>query len=203
VLEAALAHLKGSDPVLAGIIERIGPCRIEYRKPDFTALARAIVYQQLNGVAAGSIYRRMAAVVADGSRRSASLRPEAVLQAPPRRLRAAGLSAAKVKYLRDLAQKTVSGAVRFRRLSSMPDGEVITELTQVKGIGVWSAHMFLLFALRRPDVLAVGDYGVRSAVQKAYGLERLPAARELERIAEPWRPHASVACWYLWQSLKA
>ncbi|HYM11692.1 MAG TPA: DNA-3-methyladenine glycosylase 2 family protein [Bryobacterales bacterium] len=195
--------MRRSDPVLAGIIERVGPCCIEYRKPDFTALARAIVYQQLNGTAAGSIYRRVAALVAGGSRRTTTLRPEAVLQAPPRRLRAAGLSAAKVKYLRDLAQKTVSGAVRFRGLPAMSDEEVIAELTQVHGIGVWSAHMFLIFALRRPDVLAVGDYGVRSAVKKAYGLERLPAPLELERIAGPWRPHASTACWYLWQSLKA
>lgn len=203
MLEAAVAHLKRSDPVMAGIIERAGPCRIEYRKPDFTALARAIVYQQLNGTAAGSIYRRFAAAVAEGSRGAASLRPQAVLLTPPRRLRAAGLSAAKVKYLRDLAQKTVSGAVRFRHLPAMSDAEVIAELTQVQGIGVWSAHMFLIFALRRPDVLAVGDYGVRAAVRKAYSLESLPAARELEKIAEPWRPHASVACWYLWQSLKA
>lgn len=197
-----MAHLKRSDAVLAQIIERVGPCRIEFRKPDFTALARAIVYQQLNGAAASSIFRRVAALVANGSRTTA-LRPDAVLRIPPRCLRAAGLSAAKVKYLRDLAQKTVSGAVRFGRLPSMSDEEVIAELTQVHGIGVWSAHMFLIFALRRPDVLAVGDYGVRSAVKKAYGLEVLPAPRELERIAGPWRPHASVACWYLWQSLKA
>ena len=196
-MKHAIAHLKRSDPVLAHIIERVGPYRIEYREPDFSALARAIVFQQLNGRAAATIFSRTLAAL--GTRR---ITPRAVLRAPVRTLRAAGLSAAKAAYLRDLAEKTAAGAIRFTRFSDMSDDEVVAALTQVKGIGVWTAHMFLIFALRRPDVLAVGDYGIRAAVKKAYGLEELPKAAEMERIARPWRPYASVACWYLWRSLQ-
>jgi len=192
----ATVHLKKADPVLASIIDRVGPCRIPYRDPGFTTVARAIVFQQLNGKAAGTIFDRFLALIAGEPT------PETVLKIPPRKLRAAGLSAQKATYLKDLAGKTASGALRFDRLPALSDQEVIAELTQVKGIGVWTAHMFLIFALRRPNVLATGDYGVRAAVRKAYGLEKLPSGGELEQMARPWRPWASVACWYLWRSLE-
>ena len=196
-MKSASLHLQKADPVLKRIIEAVGPCRIPYREPDFSTLARAIVFQQLNGAAARTIFDRVLAVLDHGR-----LTPRNVLQAPVAGLRGAGLSARKTEYLRDLAEKTASGAIRFQLLAAKSDEEVIAALTEVRGIGVWSAHMFLLFALRRPDVLAVGDYGVRSAVKKAYGLKELPTARELEKIAEPWHPHSSAACWYLWQSLR-
>ena len=196
-MRKAILHLKRSDPVLRGIIERVGPYRIEYRDPDFGALARAIVFQQLAGAAATSIFGRVQALVDHGS-----LTPQAVLRIPPRKLRAAGLSAQKLSYLRDLAHHTAAGKIRFEALAQRPDQEVIAELTQVKGIGVWTAHMFLIFALRRPDVLPVGDYGIRASMKKAYGLAELPKPAEMERIALPWRPYASVACWYLWRNLK-
>jgi len=192
----ATAHLKKADPVLGSIIERAGPFRIQYRDPDFSSLARAIVFQQLNGKAAGTIFERFLALT--GGR----LTPQAVLRIPPAKLRKAGLSAQKASYLRDLARQTAGGAIRFDRLASMPDEEVIQILTQVKGVGVWTAHMFLIFGLRRPDVLASGDYGVRAAVKKAYALEELPAPAEVERMGARWRPWASVACWYLWRSLE-
>ncbi|MBI3695711.1 MAG: DNA-3-methyladenine glycosylase 2 family protein [Acidobacteria bacterium] len=197
-MRKAVNHLKKADPVLCRIIERVGPCRIQYRTPEFASLAQAIVYQQLNGTAAATIFRRTLEAVGNGR-----LTPKAVLRTPVERLRAAGLSAAKTAYIRDLAEKTAAGAIRFRRLPALSDQEVIAVLTQVKGIGVWSAHMFLLFALRRPNVLATGDYGVRAAVQKAYGLGALPKPAELEQIARPWHPYCSIACWYLWRSLEA
>ena len=196
-MKRAVAHLRKVDPVLARIIARVGPCRIEYRDPAFSTLARAIIFQQLNGKAAASIFRRTVEALGEGR-----LTPQAVLRAPTRRLRAAGLSARKIEYLRDLAENTASRVIRFGRLGQMSDEEVIATVTQVKGIGAWSAHMFLIFALRRPDVLAVGDYGVRAAVKKAYGLAGLPSPSELERIAQPWHPYCSVACWYLWRSLE-
>lgn len=192
-----VAHLKKNDPVLARIIERVGPCRIDYREPEFATLARAIVFQQLNGKAATAIFER--AVRATGGSR---LTPQALLKTPSAKLRAAGLSLRKIEYLRDLAEKTLSRVIRFKQLAAMSDEDVIVALTQVKGIGVWSAHMFLLFALRRPNILAVGDYGVRAAAKKAYGLAALPNPTEMQRLAERWRPYCSVACWYLWQSLR-
>jgi len=193
----ASRHLQDADPVLRRIIEEVGTCRIQYRRPDFSTLARAIVFQQLNGTAARTIYGRLEACLAKGR-----VTPRSVLQAPLPRLRAAGLSGRKAAYLRDLAEKASRGALRFGRLAALSDEEVIAALTQVKGVGVWTAHMFLIFALRRPDVLAVGDYGVRSAARKAYGLDRLPTPTELARLARPWRPYCSAACWYLWRSLE-
>lgn len=196
-MRKALLHLKKSDPILRQIIERVGPCRIEYRDPAFSTLARAIVFQQLAGAAATRIFDRFQALVDPPP-----LTPEAVLRLHLRRLRGAGLSLQKATYLRDLSKKTVSGAIPFQHLSNLPDQEVIDALTQVKGVGVWTAHMFLIFALRRPDVLPTGDYGIRAAMKKAYDLPDLPKPAEMERLAQPWRPYASLASWYLWQSLR-
>jgi DNA-3-methyladenine glycosylase II len=127
--------------------------------------------------------------------------PDAILKLTPARMRKAGLSKQKTAYIRDLARKTNKGHVKFEALADLTDLEVIEHLTQVKGIGVWTAHMFLIFALRRPDVLATGDLGVRIAIQKAYELAELPLPKQVEELAAPWRPYSSVAVWYLWRSL--
>jgi len=193
----AILHLRKADPVLAGVIDRVGPYGQQFAEPGFLALARAIVGQQLAGAAAATIWGRFHALL--DSRGSPA---KSVLTIPIPKLRAAGLSGQKAAYIRDLAARTASGALRFNRLPAMSEQEVIDALTQVKGIGVWTAHMFLIFALRRPDVLPVGDLGIRAAMKKAYGLTDLPKPAEMERIAQPWRPWTSIACWYLWQSLK-
>jgi DNA-3-methyladenine glycosylase II len=165
----------------------------------YGALLRAIVGQQLSTKAARAIYGRLVAWF--GGRTPT---PEEVLAADPDEMRAAaGLSRAKVTFLRSLAERIVDGELELDRLDALDDEEVITELVAVKGIGAWSAHMFLMFQLDRPDVLAVGDLGIRRAVQRAYGLEALPSSEELEALAERWRPYRTIACRILWRSLTA
>lgn len=188
-------HLQQSDPVLAAIIARVGACRMTYRDPDFAYLVRAIIYQQLSGRVASVIHER----VVEGLR--GRVTPGAILKRDVAEMRSWGLSAQKVSYLIDLSEKTRAGEVRFPELPALRDEEVIERLTRVKGIGEWTAHMFLMFGLRRKDVLPVGDLGIRMAMKKWYGLEELPGRREMEEIAQPWRPWASVAVWYLWRSL--
>lgn len=195
-MRKAIVHLKKSDPLLAAVIDRVGPCRIEYREPEFSTLVRSIVYQQLSGKVAAVIFERFLQLL---PRRK--LTPGAVLRLSIADLRSAGLSNAKAAYILDLAEKTQARSIQFHELPALSDAEVIASLTQVKGVGVWTAHMFLIFALQRPDVLPVGDLGVRSAIKKLYGLEALPVPAEVERIAAVWRPYCSVATWYLWRSL--
>jgi DNA-3-methyladenine glycosylase II len=192
----AIHHLKQADPVLAGLIERAGPFRMAYREPEFATLARSIVYQQLSTKAAATIFGRLEAAL--GPR---GFTPGGLLRLPPERLRECGLSAQKTAYLRDLADKTKTRQIVFARLVSMGDDEVIEHLTSVKGVGVWTAHMFLMFALRRPDVLPVGDLGIRTAMQRLYALETPPPPARMQEIARPWSPWTTVACWYLWRSL--
>lgn len=194
-MPSALQHLK-KDPVLAAVIRRAGPFKMAYREPVFETLVRSIVYQQLSGRVASVIFDRLRAALGEGP-----VTPEGILKLRPERMRRLGLSAQKTLYIRELAKHTKRGSVVFETLPAMDDVEVIAHLTQVKGIGVWTAHMFLMFALRRPDVLPVGDLGIRMAMQRAYQLPDLPKPAEMEKIAEPWRPWASVACWYLWRSL--
>ena len=196
-MRRALLHLKQSDPILGAIIERVGPYRIRYAEPDFETLARSIVFQQLSGISARAIFARVK-VLSGGNGR---MKPDGVLVRTEAELQAAGLSRQKAGYLRDLAEKTRRGQVDFTRLASLADDEVIAHLTAVKGVGAWTAQVFLLFALRRSDVLASGDLGIRSAVRKAYGLRTLPKPARIEQLAKKWRPHCSVACWYLWRSL--
>jgi DNA-3-methyladenine glycosylase II len=165
----------------------------------YGALVRSIVGQQLSTRAARAIYGRLTDRF--GGRTPT---PAEVLADDPDSLRvAAGLSRAKVTYLRSLAEHVVDGSLELDRLDQLPDEEVIAELVAVRGLGVWSAHMFLMFHLQRPDVLAVGDLGIRKAVMIRYGLPALPGPAELETIAEPWRPHRTLACRYLWRSLDA
>ncbi len=188
-------HLQ-QDPVLASIVQRIGPYGITYREPTFETLVRSIVAQQLSTKVARVIFGRLADRMPEGV-----VTPENVLRLRVSTMRKLGLSGQKTDYIRSLAQHAKQGTLCFEDLPGMNDEDVIQCLTQVKGIGVWTAHMFLIFALQRPDILAVGDFGVRSAIRKAYGLEKLPTPAEVERIAERWRPHSTAACWYLWRSL--
>jgi 3-methyladenine DNA glycosylase/8-oxoguanine DNA glycosylase len=191
----AVLHLKKSDPVLRAIIERVGPCRMEFGPAEFSSLAEAIVYQQLNGKAAVTIFKRFAALAGE------PITPDGILKLSDDQLRSVGLSKQKSAYLKDLAAKTASGLLDFSRLPQLPDEEVIEHLTQVKGIGVWTAHMFLIFSLRRPNVLPTGDYGVQMALKKHYKKRNLPKPSDMEKIARAWEPYRSIACWYMWRSL--
>lgn len=179
------------------LIERLGPYRIEYAPADFSTLVRSIVLQQLSGKVAVTLYRRLVEVLEDGE----VVTPQAILRLPEHRMRAIGLSRAKISYIRNAARECAEGRLDLARLETAPDEEVIRELTRIKGIGAWTAHMYLIFALRRLDVLPVGDLGIRVAVHREYNLPDLPAPAELERLGRPWRPYASVASWYLWRSL--
>lgn len=179
------------------LIERLGPYRIEYAPADFSTLVRSIVLQQLSGKVAVTLYRRLVEALEDGG----TVTPEAILRLPEHRMRAIGLSRAKISYIRNAARECVEGRLDLGRLETAPDEEVIRELTRIKGIGAWTAHMYLIFALRRPDVLPIGDLGIRVAVHREYNLPDLPAPAEVERLGRPWRPYASVASWYLWRSL--
>lgn len=196
-MRSALQHLKKSDAVIAAIIRRVGPFTLQYREPSFETLVRSIVYQQLSGRVAGVIFGRLHA--AAGEKR---LTPAGIMKLRPDRMRKLGLSAQKTRYIRELARHTRRGSVVFEALSEFDDAAVIEHLTRVKGVGVWTAQMFLIFALRRNDVLPVSDLGIRSAMKKAYGLDDLPKPAEMEKIAAPWRPYTSIACWYLWRSLE-
>lgn len=195
-MRKAILHLKRADPVLAAIITRAGPYRIQYREPSFQTLVRSIVYQQLSGKAALTIFNRLLEAAGD------PLTPEAILALRPARMRKLGLSKQKLTYIRELARLTRGGQVDFALLPEWEDSAVIEHLTRVKGVGVWTVHMFLIFALRRTNVLPTGDLGVRAAMKKAYGLPELPKPAEMERIASAWHPYCSVAAWYLWRSLE-
>jgi len=195
-MRRALNHLQSSDPVLGGIIRQVGPYRIQYREPGFDTMVRSIIYQQLSGKAAATIYGRLRdAAGAD------EVTPEALQRLRPARMRSLGVSPQKLRYLRHLAEMTRCGDLDFAALPSLDDERVVEHLTQVKGVGVWTAQMFLIFALRRPNVLPVADLGIQNAVQRAYGLEERPAPKEIEARGACWRPWASVASWYLWRSL--
>ena len=197
IMRKAIRHLQAADPVMDAIIRRVGAYRIEFREPGFETLVRSIVYQQLSGRVAQVIFGRLAAAVPEGL-----LTPENILALRPARMRKLGLSKQKTAYIRDLARHTRDGTVDFAGLPALPDAEVIERLTIVKGVGVWTAHMFLIFALRRNDVLPSGDLGVRTAIQKAYGLSGLPKPEEIETLGERWHPYRTVAAWYLWRSLE-
>jgi 3-methyladenine DNA glycosylase/8-oxoguanine DNA glycosylase len=200
--EAALAHLSASDAVMAGLIEGVGPFAMrEDGTNPFRALSRAIVFQQLSGKAAGTIFGRFVALYGDPADDAFFPDPAAVLGTEDERLRAAGLSRNKAASLRDLAAHFATGDLGAVAFATLDDEAIIERLTTVRGIGRWTAEMFLMFHLRRPDVLSVSDLGIRKAAMLAYGLPELPKPEELRAIGEPWRPWRSVACWYLWQSI--
>jgi DNA-3-methyladenine glycosylase II len=187
------------DPVLAAAIRQIGPCGMadRQRKDHLSALVGAIVSQQLSTRAAATIFGRLVALFPDGLIDAA-----AIASIDDQRLRGVGLSAQKVSYLRDLCARIADGHLRLDELDALPDEEVIARLTAVRGFGRWTAEMFLMFRLHRPDVLPVGDLGIVKAVQQLYRLRNRPDAKRLMKIGESWRPYRSVACWYLWQSLR-
>jgi DNA-3-methyladenine glycosylase II len=196
-------HLRRADPVMRALIDRIGSLDDEGRRrarpaDAYGALLRSIVGQQLSTKAARSIYGRLTELF--GGRTPT---PRELLEADPERVRSVGLSRPKVAYLRDLAQHVLDGSLELDRLDELSDEEISAELTAVKGLGQWTADMFLIFHLSRPDVLPVGDLGIRRAAREAYGLDEHPLPAELERIAEPWRPWRSLASLYLWRSLDA
>jgi DNA-3-methyladenine glycosylase II len=194
-------HLRRVDPVMRELIKAIGPLDLEARRrgrpaEPYGALLRAIVGQQLSTKAARTIYGRVTDLF-----EGRTPTPEELLDADPDAMRAAGLSRAKVAYTRSLAEHVLSGELELDRLDELSDEEIAAELTAVKGLGQWTADMFLIFHLGRPDVLPVGDLGVRNAAQRVYDLEAIPTAPELDEIGEPWRPYRSVASLYLWRSL--
>jgi DNA-3-methyladenine glycosylase II len=197
-IRKAVLHLKKADPVMARLIADIGPCRYDVKNfgTHFDALCRSIIYQQLSTKAAGTIHGRFLDLFPD---RQPS--PDALLALPEETLRAVGLSRQKLNYLRDLAARVHRDELPLEHLDELPDQEIIDYLVQVKGIGVWTAQMFLMFRLGRLDVLPDLDLGIRNAIKKAYRVRGVPTAKRIAKIGAPWRPYASVACWYLWRSL--
>ena len=190
----ALQHLKKSDPVLRDLITKLGPYSIEYSPADYATIVRCIVYQQLSLKAAVKIYDRLEAA-------AGGMTPEQILRLRPAAMRAVGLSRPKVDYIREVARQCRDGKLNLDELATLADEEVLHKLTQIKGIGPWTVHMYLIFSLRRPDVLPIGDLGLRVAVRNVYSLPETPSPAEVERIGQPWRPYATVATWYLWRSL--
>jgi DNA-3-methyladenine glycosylase II len=186
------------DPVLAAVIRQHGPCGIAeaVRLDHFAALARAIVFQQLSTKAASTIHSRLVALMPGGQ-----VTPEALAALDDEQFRSVGVSRQKALYLRDLAGKVLSGVVRLEDIESLDDEGVISALTTVKGVGRWTAEMFLMFRLHRPDVLPVGDLGIMTAVQRVYKLRKRPTPERLRQLGDAWKPYRSIACWYLWRSL--
>jgi DNA-3-methyladenine glycosylase II len=194
-LTIAVPHLRGRDPVLRRVIDVAGPCTLRPRRDRFEMLAGSILAQQLSTAAARTIRSRLV------ERAGGRLAAEPLLALSDEEFRLCGVSAQKAGYLRDLASRVASGSLPMNQLGRLSDEEVIERLTVVKGVGRWTAQMFLIFALGRPDVLPHDDLGIRNAIRRLYGLPEMPRRDEVDRIAEPWRPYASVASWYLWRSL--
>lgn len=198
--QPAIQHLLRADKVLARIIKKVGPCPLAPRRgvPPYQALVKSVTYQQLNGTAAETIFRRLLALF-PGKKFPA---PEDILAASDEKLRSAGLSRAKTVAIKDIAAKTLEGVVLPRRaIAKMSDAEIIERLTTIRGVGPWTVEMLLIFTLGRPDVLPATDYGVRSGFARVYGLKELPSPKELLAHGERWKPHRSIAAWYLWRAL--
>lgn len=194
----SVRFLKRADPVLAQVIERVGPCRLQLRTEGthYDALTRSIVFQQLSGKAASTILSRFHALY------QTAPSPEAVLETNDERLRSAGLSRQKIGYLRDLSAKVASDSLPLHEIHDMSDDDVIEHLVQVKGIGRWTAQMFLMFRLGRRDVLPELDLGIQNAIRRAYRMRKRPTPKQVAKIGAKWSPHSTVACWYLWRSLE-
>jgi DNA-3-methyladenine glycosylase II len=195
-MQDALRHLKAGDPVIGRLIEELGPYGIEYSEPGFEMLVKSIIYQQLSGKVAAVIFERLAARTGNGC-----MTPEAVLRLRTPTLRRIGLSQQKINYIRELARRTTSGEIDFSALADLPDEDVCGQLTALKGVGTWTVQMFLIFGLRRPDILPSADLGIRAAVRNVYGLPDLPPPAKVEELGNNWRPYRTVASWYLWRSL--
>ena len=199
-VEDALTHLRNADPVLGGLIERT-PYEMRLRTDEpYASLLRTILFQQLAGAAASAIQRRFFALYGNQDKPPT---PPQLLDSTDELLRSAGISRQKAGYMRDLAMHAVNGTLNFAALPTLPDEEVIAQITAVKGLGEWSAHMFLMFHLGRPDVLPVGDLGVRNGMRLAYGLSETPSPARAREIGAPWAPFRSVGSWYMWRAGEA
>jgi DNA-3-methyladenine glycosylase II len=193
----ATRHLRRTDPVMKRLIARVGPCTLAPSKTtSFHALCRAICFQQLSGKAAATIFGRVQTLA--GQR---TLTPARILELPPAELRAAGLSTSKVGFVKDLAAKTADRTLHFPSLVRKSDDEIIARLITVKGIGVWSAQMYLMFVLTRPDIFPIDDNGIRNALSRFYNVAPADMAAQAPAIAEKWRPYRTVGSWYLWAAL--
>jgi DNA-3-methyladenine glycosylase II len=193
-MKKAISHLRKMDPIMAAIIASVGPYKPSYHEPTFRALVRSIVFQQLAGAAARTIFNRLEAAC------KGDVTPASILKLSDAELRAVGLSKQKLSYVRSLAGLTQSGEIVFEKLHVMEDEDIIEHLTRVKGIGRWTAQMFLIFALRRLDVMPHVDLGINSAIKKHYRKRKLKPPH-IDKIAKCWQPYRSIACWYLWRSL--
>ncbi len=192
--EAARKHLLKADPVIAEIVRSIGPFAIEIRGKPYESLVRAVLYQQLAGPAASAIERRFLAMYDDRIPT-----PERLALATDEHLRTAGISRQKASYMRSIGEHFQNGTLSDRKLLRASDGDIIEGVTQIRGVGRWTADMLLMFCIGRPDVLPVGDLGIQNAMKLAYGLDTAPKPAEMETIAEPWRPYRSAGSWYLWR----
>lgn len=197
-VEVACSHLKRRDPVMRRIIGRVGPCTLKPQRNYFQILVRSIISQQISTAAAKTILGRLRDHVHPDK-----ISPEVMARLNVQSLRSVGLSLQKASYAINLTRHVTEGSLNLKTIQRKSDEVVVQELTQVKGIGVWTAHMFMIFALGRLDVLPVNDFAIRSAIQKQFELSELPRPEQIETIAEPWRPFASIASWYLWRSLEA
>jgi DNA-3-methyladenine glycosylase II len=193
--QPAISHLRARDPILGALIDAVGPCRLKRRRDRFDALVRSIISQQISTAAARTIRARL-------EERIGIPRPETILALTAEDLRLCGISPQKTKYLHDLAEHVSSGRLPLQRLGRLSDDEVIERLIAVKGIGRWTGQMFLMFSLGRPDILPHDDLGIRAAMRRLYDLPEMPKREQMDEIAVPWRPFATVACWYLWRSLE-
>jgi len=195
--EEAVQGLRKDCPRMRAVIAEVGPCRLKMQRDRFGMLGRSILYQQLSGHAAKAIHDRLLGALPEGR-----LTPEGLGALSDAQYRASGVSAQKTKYLRSLAESVDQGAVRLDRIGRLSDDEIIQQLTQVKGIGVWTAQMFLMFSLGRPDVLPWLDLGVRQAIKNLFALDELPDREACEESSDAWRPYRTVASWYCWRSLE-
>jgi DNA-3-methyladenine glycosylase II len=196
-IQRAVRHLRTADPVMRDLMKKAGPFTLKPRRDRFHTLVGSIISQQISGKAADSIRMRLKSRVAPDR-----ISAESLLRLSPEELRQVGVSPQKAKYLHDLAERVATGSLQLNKLARLTDEQVIEALIQVKGIGVWTAQMFLIFSLGRLDVFPHDDLGVRVAIRNLYGLDDLPDRHISHRIAEPWRPYASVGAWYCWRSLE-
>ena len=196
--EEAVAHLRRSDPALQTVIDAVGPCTLKPHRPYYRALVGAVVAQQISTAAARSVFAKLDALL----QRNGGFKPAVAARMSETELRAVGLSRQKAAYVRDLSGRFADGRLSSGRLARADDAQIVDMLVAVKGIGQWTAEMFLMFSLNRPDILPVGDLGIQEAIRRLHDLEARPGPEQMKSIAEPWRPWRTVACWYLWRSLR-
>ena len=194
--QKAMRHLKKSDPVLGKIVDIVGIIEWRFSNDYFVDLVESIVGQQLSGKAAATIFNRFSNILHN------DIKAETILATPDEKLRESGTSWSKISYIKNLARASKEKELAFERFDQMEDEEIITELVKVKGIGQWTAEMFLMFTMGRPDVFSYGDLGLRRAMQRLYELKKEPMKEEAEKIAEKWQPYRTIACRYLWRSLE-